>query len=102
MSDWLGLGGKRVLIAGGGRTIGHALVEGFLGAGAKVAVIDANTDSLSELASENAALGPLIGADLSGAKACREAVDEAKDALGGIDVFVHAVGINNRKGVEEY
>jgi NAD(P)-dependent dehydrogenase (short-subunit alcohol dehydrogenase family) len=102
MSDWLGLGGQRVLIAGGGGTIGHALVEGFLGAGATVAVIDANTESLAGLASENDNLGPLVTADLREATACRDAVDEAKDALGGIDVFVHAVGINNRKGIEEY
>lgn len=102
MSDWLGLGGQRVLIAGGGGTIGNALVSGFLEAGAKVAVIDANTDSLKDLAAGNDALGPLVAADLREAKACRDAVDEAKTSLGGIDVFVHAVGINNRKGIEEY
>jgi gluconate 5-dehydrogenase len=101
MSDWLGLGGQRVLIAGGGGTIGNALVSGFLQAGAKVAVIDANTDSLKGLAVSDG-LGPLLTADLREAKACRDAVDEAKTSLGGIDVFVHAVGINNRKGIEEF
>lgn len=98
MSDWLGLEGQRVLIAGGGGTIGRALVDGFLDAGASVAVIDADVSAMSD----RAGLGPLVKADLRDPAACRAAVDEAATALGGIDVFVHAVGINDRKAVEEY
>ena len=40
VSDWLGLTGQRALIAGGGGTIGRALVDGFVTAGATVAVVD--------------------------------------------------------------
>ena len=34
MTDWLGLEGARVLVAGAG-TLGGALVQGFIGAGAE-------------------------------------------------------------------
>lgn len=90
MSDWLGLGGKRVVVAGGAGTIGAALVEGFAQAGASVAVID---------------LEPPAGgfaADLRDPDAAAQAVADAVAALGGLDVFVHCVGINNRKGIEDY
>jgi gluconate 5-dehydrogenase len=98
-ASWLGLGERRVVVAGGAGTIGRALVEGYLDAGAKVAVIDIGFDGLGELA-------PRVStaqADLRDPDACRAAVASARDALGGgIDVFVHCVGINNRKPIEEY
>jgi len=90
MSDWLGLGGKKVIVAGGAGTIGGALVDGFEQAGATVAIID---------------LEPPQGgfaADLRDADAATAAIGQAIQALGGLDVFVHCVGINNRKGIEEY
>jgi NAD(P)-dependent dehydrogenase (short-subunit alcohol dehydrogenase family) len=97
-ADWLGLSGRRVVIAGGAGTIGKALVAGFLDAGAAVAVIDIGFDGLGELASRVAT----AEADLRDADACRAAVARAREELGGIDVFVHCVGINNRKPVEDY
>jgi NAD(P)-dependent dehydrogenase (short-subunit alcohol dehydrogenase family) len=96
---WLGLDGRRVLVAGGAGTIGRALVEGYLAAGANVAVIDIGFDGLGELAPRVST----VAADLRDPDACRAAVTSARDALGGgIDVFVHCVGINNRKPIEEY
>ena len=49
MDDWLGLARARVLIAGAG-TLGGALAEGFVDAGAEVAVIDVSDERLAELA----------------------------------------------------
>jgi gluconate 5-dehydrogenase len=96
---WLGLDGRRVLVAGGAGTIGRALVEGYLDAGANVAVIDIGFDGLGELAPRVAT----AEADLRDPDACRAAVASAREALGGgIDAFVHCVGINNRKPIEEY
>jgi NAD(P)-dependent dehydrogenase (short-subunit alcohol dehydrogenase family) len=82
VSDWLGLDGKRVVVAGGAGTLGSALVDGYKGAGAEVTVFD-----LKE------------GDDLSTADGCRAAVAKLD---GPIDVFVHCLGINNRKPIEEY
>jgi len=98
-ASWLGLGERRVVVAGGAGTIGRALVEGYLDAGANVAVIDIGFDALGELAPRVAT----AQADLRDSDACRAAVASAREALGGgIDVFVHCVGINNRKPIEEY
>jgi NAD(P)-dependent dehydrogenase (short-subunit alcohol dehydrogenase family) len=98
-AGWLGLAGRRVLIAGGAGTIGRALVEGYLDAGAAVAVIDIGFGGLGELADRVST----AQADLRDADACRAAAATARDALGGgIDVFVHCVGINNRKPIEKY
>ena len=44
--DWLGLGGRRVLVAGGAGTLGRAIVAGFLDAGARVAVVDLDPGGL--------------------------------------------------------
>lgn len=90
--DWLGLDGQRVVVAGGSGTIGAALVHGFEDAGARVAVID--------LAPAHGAVR--VAADLGDAGACRAAIAEAREGLGGIDVFVHAVGINDRRPIEDY
>ncbi len=46
--------------------------------------------------------GDHIQADLRDPDAARQAMTQALDRLGGIDVFVHAVGINRRKPIEEY
>ena len=99
MPDWLGLGSQRALIAGGGGTIGRALVDGFLGAGATVAVVDRSDDAMASLDDRVAVRH---AADLSDAAGSRAAVATVRDVLGGLDVFVHCVGINDRKPIEDY
>jgi gluconate 5-dehydrogenase len=99
VSDWLGLGGQRVLIAGGGGTIGRALVDGFATAGASVAVVDVDEDAMAGLNDQTVARH---AADLSDAGAARAAVVSARGRLGGLDVFVHCVGVNDRKPIEDY
>jgi gluconate 5-dehydrogenase len=102
MADWLGLTGARVLIAGAG-TLGGALVEGFAQAGADVAVIDVSAERVRELGARTE-LAPdrMIVADLSHAEAARAAVEAGRTAVGGLDVFVHGVGINDRRPIADY
>jgi gluconate 5-dehydrogenase len=95
--DWLGLAGSRVLVAGAG-TLGEAVTGAFVAAGATVAVVDASAENLAA----SSAQGPRIEADLGDPGACRRAVADARDALGGLDVLVHCVGINLRLPVEEF
>jgi gluconate 5-dehydrogenase len=95
--DWLGLAGSRVLVAGAG-TLGEAVTGAFVAAGATVAVVDASAENLAA----SSAQGPRIKADLGDPGACRRAVADARDALGGLDVLVHCVGINLRLPVEEF
>ena len=85
--------------AGGGGTIGRALVDGFLGAGATVAVVDRSDDAMASLDDRVAVRH---AADLSDAAGSRAAVATVRDVLGGLDVFVHCVGINDRKPIEDY
>jgi gluconate 5-dehydrogenase len=89
VSDWLGLAGQRVAVAGGAGTFGAALCDGFRAAGAEVVAIDVEP-------------GDHVQADLGDPGEARAAIAEAAERLGGLDVFVHSVGINRRKPIEEY
>ena len=103
MSDWLGLEERRAVVAGGGGTLGAAIVEGLLDAGAQVGVIDLDSERIDQL---NTALGGRLqstaAADLRDAASCRQAIADTRALLGGIDVAVHCVGINDRRAIEEY
>ncbi len=96
MPDWLGLAGQRVVVAGGAGTIGRALVSGFLDAGAIVGVIDLNTSDVDTRVSAT------YEADLSEPDGARRSLAKVRDQLTGLDVFVHCVGINDRKPIESY
>jgi gluconate 5-dehydrogenase len=99
VSDWLRLDGRRVLIAGGGGTIGGALIQGFLEAGATVAALDISEAAMADLDPRVAVRG---FADLGDADMARRAVRAAREELGGLDIFVHCVGINDRRPIERY
>ena len=99
--DWLGLRGSRVLIGGAGG-LGAACAAAFLAVGARVQVIDADLERAS------AAIGgappdqaAAAVADLREPAEAARAVSEACQRWGGIDVCVHAVGMNIRKPVLE-
>lgn len=99
VSDWLGLTGRRVLIAGGGGTIGSALTEGFVNAGAAVGVTDRSAELL---AATHPGVTVREVADLRDAGEARDVVRAVRDRLGGLDVFVHCVGVNDRRQIEDY
>lgn len=103
-TDWLGLVGSRVLIAGAGG-IGGACALAFARAGASVAVVDRSAAALQSLAAEVDADGvsfELIEADLAEHGAGARVIDEAVARLGGLDVLLHAVGINDRRPILEF
>jgi NAD(P)-dependent dehydrogenase (short-subunit alcohol dehydrogenase family) len=104
VQDWLGLTGKRVLVVGAGG-IGGACASGFVAAGAKVVVADRDEVRLKELADELSLVqqgGATIPVDLTQPGACGAVVDQAVELLGGIDVFLHAVGTNDRRPILEF
>lgn len=96
MSDWLGLAGHRVVVAGGAGTIGAALVAAFLDERASVGVIDL------DVANVHPGVTARVKADLSDPDRARGALNEAGERLGGLDVLIHCVGINDRKPIESY
>lgn len=101
MADWLGIQGRRAVIVGGAGTIGAAVTAGFLDARARVVAVDRDEQRLRDLASQSD-LERTVVADISSAKEGRRAIEEARTALGGIDVFVHCVGVNDRRPLEAY
>lgn len=79
-----------MLVAGAGG-IGAACARAFLQAGARVLIADQDTERLAAFADT-----PTLAADLTTTEGCEQAVRAARTELGGLDVLVHAVGINNR------
>ncbi|MGC5171880.1 SDR family NAD(P)-dependent oxidoreductase [Microbacterium sp. DT81.1] len=103
-TGWLGLEGARVLIAGAGG-IGGACVLAFGGAGASVAVVDRDARALDAIGADLSAMGAphaLIQADLTEHGAGGRVVAEAVERLGGLDVLLHAVGINDRRPILDF
>jgi len=101
MTDsWLGLEGARVLVAGAGG-IGGACARAFAGVGATVAVVDRDDAALAALAAPGG-IAATIRADLTETGAGARVVAEAVERLGGLDVLLHAVGINDRRAILEF
>lgn len=98
MDDWLGLRDRTVLIAGAGG-LGGASALALAGLGARVLAVDVDQARLSELGQRVSGHGghlEVAAADLTDPEACRRVVKEAAGRLGSIQVFLHAIGRNNR------
>ena len=85
---------RRVLVTGGTRGIGRAAVEGFLAAGASVAVNGRTPESVARAIGELGAGDRLVAApgDTASAAGCRAVVEAAVAGLGGLDVLVNNAG----------
>lgn len=81
----LDLSGKRVLVTGGTKGVGRAVVELFLAEGAQVltSARQASSDLPAEL---------FVQADLSTREGCATLVAATKQRLGCVDIIVHVLG----------
>ncbi|MFD5469100.1 SDR family NAD(P)-dependent oxidoreductase [Streptomyces sp. NPDC127105] len=91
MSDFQGL---RALVTGGASGIGRASAELLAERGAQVAVLDLDPSSVAK---------PLLAfrADVTDDTSVRGAVEQAAEALGGLDVLVNNAGIGAQGTVED-
>ncbi len=87
----LNLNGKHVLVTGGTKGVGRAVVELLLEEGAKV---------LTSARQPSADLAPelLVTADLSTPEGCADLVAETTRRLGHVDIIVHVLGGSSAPG----
>ena len=101
MQDWLTLGGRPAVVFGAGG-LGGASALSLAAAGARVALVDVNEESLNAVVRAAKEAGrdvKPLAADLRTAQACRAAVTDAAALVGTPQIFLHAIGRNVRKPV---
>jgi gluconate 5-dehydrogenase len=98
MTDWLGLSGRAALVIGAGG-LGGASAISLAAQGARVLLVDRDGDRLERVAA-SAPVHTLV-ADVGSAESSRAAVDKALGVLGTPQIFLHAVGRNDRRPVLE-
>jgi NAD(P)-dependent dehydrogenase (short-subunit alcohol dehydrogenase family) len=84
--------GKRVIVTGGGRGIGRAIVEAFVEAGARVAIAD--IEGAEHAAKEIG--GDTVGltCDVSSGESVANALAIVGESFGGLDVVVNNAGVD--------
>ncbi|NNC66025.1 MAG: SDR family oxidoreductase [Gammaproteobacteria bacterium] len=91
----LGLKGKNAAITGSSQGIGYAIAKSLAQEGCNVVLAARNEQRLDEAVSSLEALGvKVVGVpvDLSNEDGCREFIEAAVEALGGLDILVNNVG----------
>jgi len=99
----LGLTGKVVLVTGGAKGIGAAIVRAVAGEGGVPIVVDRDATAAREIVRELAASGARVETvtrDLTDPAECRAAVEDALARSGRIDALVNNAGVNDRVGLE--
>ena len=94
---------KVVLVTGGSKGIGEAVVRTFLAEGARVANINRSTAEGEALEAEYAKTDQqclFIQGDLSDAAVCQRVVEQTVDRLGRIDIVINNAGVNDGVNLE--
>jgi L-fucose dehydrogenase len=94
---------KVVLVTGGAKGIGAAIVRALAAEGAVPVVVDRDASATREIAREVTASGHRIEtvvADLTDHSACRAAVERTISAGGRLDAVVNNAGVNDSVGLE--
>jgi NAD(P)-dependent dehydrogenase (short-subunit alcohol dehydrogenase family) len=83
---------RRVVVTAGGGGIGLIIAQAFVAAGDRVHVCDVNADALERVTRDNPAITGTV-CNVADRAAVERFVEEAVDALGGIDILINNAGI---------
>lgn len=92
-----------VLVTGGAKGIGAAIVRALAGEGAVPVIVDRDHAATAEIARELTSSGARVEtviAELTDPAQCRTAVDQAIARTGRLDGVVNNAGVNDRVGLE--
>lgn len=94
---------NRVLVTGGSRGIGRAIAHEFADGGARVAVHYCSNQPAAEATRADlpGAGHVVVQADVADAESCRDLIDDAAAALGGLDILINNAGIYDLHDVLE-
>jgi len=85
---------KKVIVTGGAKGIGKALVEKLLIEGAMVGVFDIDENALNEMKSKSPNVYPML-CDVSDNKQVEKCVDNFFNEFGNIDILINNAGITS-------
>jgi len=94
---------KVVLVTGGAKGIGAAIVQACAGEGAIPVIVDRDAEAgaqLQALLRKQNTASELISVDLLTSEGCAQAVDRTVKALGRVDALVNNAGVNDKIGLE--
>ena len=84
---------KVIIVTGGAGSIGRATVKAFLENKCRVVAVDKDENKLKDLEQEFGSGAKFIKADLSQPKQAEEAIKQAIEAFGGVNVLVNLAGV---------
>ncbi len=99
----LQLDGKVVVVTGGAKGIGAAIVRTCAAEGAVPVIVDRDADAAKQLQGElqeGRATCGLVVVDLTSSEGCAQAIEQAVQAFGSIDALVNNAGLNDKVGLE--
>jgi 2-dehydro-3-deoxy-D-gluconate 5-dehydrogenase len=98
------LSGKVAIVTGGTSGIGFGIAKGFLGAGARVALVGRDEARGAKAVADLNAPGSVIyiKADISVGDQCKRMVDDVERHFGRVDILVNNAGMNIRRHAQDY
>jgi gluconate 5-dehydrogenase len=105
MPSLFSLAGKRALVTGSSRGIGHAIAAALAGAGASIVLNGRDTVSLGAAAKDLAATGAEVTAlafDVTSRDSVNDAISYCENEIGPIDILVNNAGMQFRSALEAF
>ena len=97
MAGVFDLSGRRVLVTGGARGIGAAIVRAFVNAGCKVAIADVDLTAAQALAAELGKAAAAFAIDVRERAATEAAFAEVISHFGGLDILAANAGVSTMR-----